>query len=153
MALGTAKGQPVEAAPRSGLAQQLGSKSLRCCRVAGGAPGCSTAARSCMLLPSGQQALSALPSPPLSSQRVDPGDTPILEFSEGCSMPTSASSPLSRTPPVACGAPRTPPSYPPPSCLRGEALTPWFLLSHFFLESVHIKARSLMFSAQQGCGD
>lgn len=49
MGLGVAEGWLVEAAPRSGLAQQLRSESPGCSGVAGGVLGYSVAAQSCLL--------------------------------------------------------------------------------------------------------
>lgn len=51
------------------------------------------------------------------------------------------------------GTHRTSPAGLHPLCLHGEVLTGWLLLSPFFLEFIYFKVRSLMFSAQQGCGD
>lgn len=53
-------------------------------------------------------------------------------------------------PPLAPGDPWT--SAPPPG-FRGKVLIVGFPLSRFFLEFIHIKARSLLFSTEQGRGD
>lgn len=69
-------------------------------------------------------------------------------------MPVAASGPLLRAPTSGCWGPQDlPRGCPHPSCFHGEGLTVWLLLAHFFLEFIHVKARSLMFITEQGCGD
>lgn len=71
-------------------------------------------------------------------------------MSEACSMPASVSGPLPGAPASGSWGPldlRTPPGF------HGKVLIVGFPLSRFFLEFIHIKARSLLFSTEQGRGD
>lgn len=89
-----------------------------------------------------------------SEQTQGPGEASIPEVLEGCFVPISLSRPLSRDPSTGSwGPPRTSQRCPHPSRFHGEVLTVLFPLSHHFLEFIYIKAQSLLFSTQQGCGD
>lgn len=160
-----AEGQPVETeGPMAHLVHSLGVESEKCCSGAGRSPwprpsGLSIPAS---LASRTRWTLLALPADSCrpakgrvdSEQHQGPGEASIPEVSGDCSVPTSASRPLSRAPFLAPGdPPGLYPALPPPLLASPRRRAGSLVLSPPLLEFIYIKAGSLLFSTQQGCGD